>query len=511
MKFRFLTRFQRTVALSLILLMMLSALSSCGVIIINRPETEAPATTVTPETGNSPEDSGSVTEGEETTEDPVLTEAPDVETEPPKKMEFPSRIEEAEQRLEQLGTSIDISGFDLIYAAADNTVDVIFSDEKSPLYAARTNRNAMVEEKYSSAVRTIYQAAVTSDKLFEDIRVSVDSGFTTEFYLDLLVLSAEDAGRFLSKGLLKDMRSLPFYDINEGPQDGNVGSSRYFDLGAGADAPESLYAIYFNRTLLGKDAEKMLYDAALEGKMSWELLYTASSVLAEREADMAIQGGANELPGELAPYLSGIGFITKNTDGVPKVSVSEGDALLIDSVIETISGLSFYTPAEGGATPRDKFIEGGVPFYLGTLSEMLELYDEKVEWGLLPLPSDKDLGAFSANRPVICIPATNTRLEETSIWLTAFNAASGEWMRDQYLSVSIRDHIRDNNSCLVLNKILSQKAEFTFERVFVSYYDGIKDATYGVGGKALSDGEKFSSLITKNIASINKKLAKLPQ
>ena len=84
-------------------------------------------------------------------------------------------------------------------------------------------------------------------------------------------------------------------------------------------------------------------------------------------------------------------------------------------------------------------------------------------------------------------------------------------MRDQYLSVSIRDHIRDNNSCLVLNKILSQKAEFTFERVFVSYYDGIKDATYGVGGKALSDDEKFSSLITKNIASINKKLAKLPQ
>lgn len=510
MKFKFLSRSQRTAALLLILATVLSALSSCGVIIINRPETEAPATTVTPETEGSPEVSGDVTEPEDTAKEPPETEAPDVETEPPTRVEFPSRLEEAEQRLEQLGTSIDISGFDLIYAAADNTADVIFSDEEDPLYAARTNRNAMVEEKYSSAVRTIYQDAVTSDKLYEDIRVSVNSGNTTEFYLDLLVLSAEDTGRFLSKGLLKDMRSLPFYDINEGPQGGNIGFSRYFDLGAGADAPECLYAVYFNRTLLGKDVEMMLYDAALEGKVSWELLCTASSSLAEKDADMAICGGANELPGELAPYLSGIGFITKNMEGVPKVSVAEGDALLIESVIETISGLGFYTPAEGGASPRDKFIEGKVPFYLGTLSEMLELYDEKVEWGLLTLPSDKDLGAFCDSRPVICIPATNTRLEETSIWLTALNAASGEWMRDQYLSVSIRDHIRDNNSCLVLGKILSQKAEFTFERVYASYYEGLKEATYGVAGKALASGEKFSSLITKNITSINKKLTKLP-
>jgi hypothetical protein len=510
MKLKNLPRTARTAALLLTLVMMLSALSSCGVIIINKPETEAPATTVSPETETSPDVSGNVTEEDETTSPPLETEAPDVETEPPQKVEFPSRLNEAERRLEQLGSPIDISGFDLIYAAADNTVDVIFSDEKSPLYAARTKRNAMIEEKYSSRVRTIYPGTVSSDKLYEDIRVSISSGNTTEFYLDLLVLPATDTGRFLSKGLLKDMRSLPFYDITVGPQAGNVGMSRYFDLGAGSDSPECLYAIYFNRALVGKDAEKMLYDAALGGKVTWEMLLTVSSALTDRETDMAITGGANAVLGEIAPYLSGIEFITKDASGVPKIAVSDGDAATLDSVIESIAKLTVYTPAEGGASPRDKFIEGNVPFYLGTLAEMLDLYDKTVEWGLLTLPSDKDLGAFSDSTPVLCIPATNTRLEQSSIWLTALNAASGDWMRDQYREITIRDHIRDNNSCLVLNKLLSQKAELSFERVFSGYYEGLKDATYGAAGKALSGNEKFSSLITKNITAINKKLAKLP-
>lgn len=510
MKFKFLSRPARSAALLIVLALMISALTSCGVIIINKPEPEPPATTVTPETGASPDQSGEATSPPETTEEPLETEEPPVETEPPKQVLFPSRIEEAESRLEQLGESIDISDFDLIYAAADNTVDVIFSDEESPLYAARTKRNAMIEEKYSSSVRTIYQDKVSGDKLYEDVRVAVSSGTGAEYYLDMLVLTPADACKFLTKGLLKDMRSLPFYDVNEGPKSGNVGQTRYFDLGTGADAPELLYTIYFNRTLVGAENAKMLYEASLGGKMSWELLCTVSASISDRVADMAVKGGVNTIPGELAAYLSGIEYVSKDSSGVPKITVSDTVALEIDALIESVSKLGFYNPAEGGVSPRDKFVEGKVPFYLGTLSEMIDFYDEPIEWGILTLPSDKDLGAFSDMRPVICIPATNTRLEQTSIWLTALNAASGDWIRDQYLMISLEKHIRDNNSCLVLNKLLSQKAEFAFERVFAGYYSGLKDATYGAAGKALTGGDKFSAVLAKNITSINKKLAKLP-
>lgn len=504
---------RRLAALFVLFAILLGALCGCGVIVINNPETTpgGAETTVAPETESPPEtEAPSVTDDPNSTDaPPETTEAP-VETEPPTPVTFPSRLEEAEERLDALPDLIDISDFDLVAAASKDTVDIIFSDEESPLYAARTNRNAMLYEKYGADILTIYEESVDTDKLFDDLLAEVQSGSNDDFYLDLLVIPAKSAGRFLAKGLLKDMRSLPFYDVTEGVQSGNVGMSRYFDLGDGSDAPECIYALYFNRTLVGAEAEDMLYSASIAGEMTWELILTVSNTVSGREADISVTGNDNSLPGVIAASLWGIDYVTKDASGVPKITVSDSEALTIDSLIEGMAKLSYYTPVEGGMSASDAFIAGKTPFYLGTLSEMLDFYDEKTEWGVLTLPSHKDLGAVSDGRPVICIPATNTRLEQTSIWLTGFNAASGDWIRDQFLAVSIENYLRDNDSCLSLGKILSQKTELGFERLFAGYYDGLADATFGAAGNAMTGGAKFSETLAKKISAVNKKLAKLP-
>lgn len=504
---------RRLAALSLLCAVLLGTLCSCGVIVINKPET-TPAgaeTTRSPETESNPEtEVPAQTENTPSTEEPPETTEEPVETEPPTPVTFPSRLEEAEERLEAIEAPVDISDFDLVAVASKDTVDVIFSDEDSPLYAARTNRNAMLYDKYGADILTIYQESVDTEKLYGDLLSGVQSGSSTDFYLDVLAIPAYSAGRFLAKGLLKDMRSLPFYDVTAGVQTGNVGSSRYFDLGDGSDAPECIYAIYFNRTLVGAEAEDILYSASIKGEVTWELLLTVSNAVSSREADIAVTGNDNTIPGVIAAHLWGIEYVTKDQTGVPKITISDSQALTIDSIIEYIGRLDFYTPVEGGASASDAFMAGKTPFYLGTLAEILDFYDEKTEWGILSLPSEKDLGAVSDSRPVICIPATNTRLEQTSIWLTGFNAASGDWIRDQFLAVAIEDYMRDNDSCLSLGKILSQKTELGFERLFAGYYDGLADATFGAAGNALTGGAKFSEVLAKNITAVNKKLAKLP-
>ncbi len=502
---------RRICALLLLCIMLVGTFCGCGVIVINTPETGGSAETTLPDTGISPDtDPPSETTGDPGNDQPPEITDPPAETEPPTPVTFPDRLEEAQNRLDSIGHSIDISGFDLIYAVSNSTVDVIFSDEESPLYAARTNRNSMLHEKYGANIRTIYEENADSDKLYEDLHNVLQSGSTLDVYLDILILPASDAGRFLAKGLIKDMRSLPFYDITEGMQTGNIGSTRYFDLGYGTDAPECIYAIYFNRTLVGKEAEDALYRAALEGNVTWEMLLTTARGISGSDAHIGVTGNDNSIPGVIAAPLLGIEYVTKDASGVPQITVPDDSALTIDSLIDRISELDFYTPAEGAASASDRFIEGGLPFYLGTLSEMLEFYDEDTEWGILPLPSEKDLGAVSDKTPVICIPATNSRLEQTSIWLTGFNAASGNWMRDQFLMVSIEKHLRDNNSCLSLYKILSQKTELGFERLFAGYYEGLEGATFGAAGAAMTGGEKFSETLGKNISAVNKALAKLP-
>lgn len=500
---------RRLAALSLLCAALLGTLCSCGVIVINKPETtpESAETTRSPET-EAPaqtEDAPDTEEPPETTEEPVET------TEPPTPVTFPSRLDEAEERLEELDSYVDISDFDLVAAASKDTVDVIFSNEESPLYAARTNRNAMLYDKYGADILTIYQESVDTEKLYNDLLSGLQAGTNAEVYLDLLAIPAYSAGRFLAKGLLKDMRSLPFYDVTAGVQSGNVGSSRYFDLGDGSDAPECIYAIYFNRTLVGAEAEDALYSASINGEMTWELMLTVSSSLASKEADIAVTGNDNTIPGVIAAGLWGIEYVTKDSAGIPKITISDSRALTIDSIIDYIGKLDFYTPGEGGASASDAFMAGKTPFYLGTLAEILDFYDEKTEWGILSLPSEKDLGAVSDSRPVICIPATNTRLEQTSIWLTGFNAASGDWIRDQFFAVAFENYLRDNDSCLSLNKILSQETELSFERLFAGYYDGLADATFGAAGSALTGGAKFSETLAKKMSAVNKKLAKLPK
>lgn len=506
MKFKALcTSARRLSAMLLLSALIAGTLSGCGVIIINNPsaETEA-ATTRPPETTAAPE----TTEALGTEVPPETTEIPE-ETVKVTPVTLPSRIEEAKKRLEGLSSIVDISGFNLIVASASDTADVLFCEEDSPLYAARSARNGMLYEKYAVEIRTIYESADT-DKIYEDLLQAYRTGATADYYLDLIIIPADRAGGFLAKGLVKDMKTLPFYNAKEGCSSGNVGTSRYFDLGDGTDAPEYIYSLYFNRTMVGKEMEDMLYSEALGGGLTWDSVITASRTAEVREADIGTLGDSGALLGELAPYLAGFRFVTKDRDGVPSIGTSEGEAQAIDSLLGHISKLTCYTPAEGAPSAKQKFIEGSIPFYLGTLADITELYDEKLEWGLLTLPSESGVGAISGNRPVVCIPATNTRLEQTSIWLTGFNAASGDWIRDEFLRHSIENHMRDNHSCLTLRKILSSRTELTFEHLFAGYYEGLWEATFGAAGNALTGGKKFSEALGDKLAALNKKLSKLP-
>ena len=494
-------------ALSLLILFAMGAatLGGCGIIIIPSGDAEttaAPAETTLPETDapetEQTEDTAPETEPEEeTTEEPEQTVIVTPVT-------FPSRLDEAEARLDGLIDTIDISDFDIILVTAGDTVDVVFSDEESPLYAARSNRNGMLYDKYEVDIKTIYGEAVDTDKIYADLSAATSAGSGVDYYVDLLMLPANRAGAFLAKGLLKDMRNLPFYDTRSGNNAGNVGNMRYFDLGAGTDAPELIYSIFFNRTAVGAEMTDMLYDEALAGTLGFEDLLVAAQVVAGREADVACIAGDNAVLGRKSADLLGIDFITKDRQGVPALSVSDESILALDSYAAQAAALTYYTPAEG-TTSIDAFMSGKTPFYLGDLGDIANLYDKPVEWGVLPLPSGKDLGAIADNRPVICLPVISSRLEQTSLWLTGYNAASGEWIRDQFHALAVDKYLRDNNSCIVLNKILMQPTELSFALVYSEYYADLAEATYLAAGSG-----DYAAIYKSKLSAVNKKLAKLP-
>ena len=490
-------------ALLILLAMLVGTLSGCGMIVINNHGE------VTDEATTLPSETIEVT----TPETDVQTEPPTEEvtepsetTPPPNVVTFPDRVGEAEERLEAIEDLVGVSNFDLIIASASDTANVIFCTEDSPLYLARSKRNAMLYEKFEVNVKTIYESA-DSAKIYDDLLLASQAGENVEIYLDLIIIPANQVGRFLAKGLIKDMRSLPFY--SGATDNGSIGYSRYADLGNGTDTPEYIYTLYFNRAMLGDDASKKLYEGSLDGTLTFESIAEAAKVATARASDIGVCTDSGLL-GDLAVTLSGVTYINKDASGVPKLEISESDLLRLDLLIESASRLTVYQQSENTVPAFDRFKSGEIPFYLGTLSDMLDLYDEKIEWGVLALPSEHDLGAISDNRPVVCLPITATRLEQTSIWLSGFNAASGDWIRDTFLRTAIENYLRDNSSCLTLSKLLSQKTELGFEHIFAGYYDGLADATYGGAGEAVSGNIRYSDIYSKKLSALNKKLSKLP-
>lgn len=499
--------FRRVLTCLLMLAIISGSLGGCGVIIIGGNE----------ETTARPDETTAQTESEETTEippadtdrDPSITDIPDEET-AVTPIVFPSRTEEAEKRLEQLTDSIDIADFEIIIATSSDVVDVLFSDEESPLYAARSKRNSMLYDKYEVDILTIYDTNVDTDTIYKDLLAATQAGDGAAYYLDLFMVPASRAGAFLAKGLIADMRSMPFYDTRSGSMSGNVGYERYFDLGDGTDTPECIYALYFNRDMLGAELSDMLYRASLTSSLTLETILTAASAAEGRRADIAYSCGDGGSLGSIAAELLGISYIDKDRSGVPSLSLDKEELLALDGFIGQVSALSAYAPGEGAASPLEAFIAGDVPFCMGTLSDITALYDKELEWGILTLPSEKGIGVISDARPVVCLPVLNTRVEPTSLWLSGFNAASGDWIRDQFLAVSIENHLRDNASCLTLYKLLMQETELGFERVFSDYYDGLADVTFLAAADAVKGDTSFSEIYARKSASVNKILARLP-
>ncbi len=473
------------------LLLVLSLLSGCGIIIINDPtadNTTGNAATIT------------IPRHED------VTTSPDFTHEMHTPVVFPSRLEEAEARLDAL-IDLDLSEFDMLVTVSTDTTDVIFPTSEDPLYAPRTNRNVMIEEKYGCGTLTAY---FTTDELLRSLELALKTG-EGDFYSSLLVVPANRAGEFYTRGLLYDLRSLPFTDTESGNTSGNIGKSRYFVTNAATDTPEHLGAIFFNRTLLGDVVSSELADAAIGGSLSLEMLLSAyTKVQTESLSAFSTDLSKSEFGQRLA-IREGVIIVTDNEKDKPRVTLTLEKAQAFDNLISSLTQSSFYFSEGTDRRAFDKFVDSEALFYFGTLNEMTSLYAKPVKWGLLPLPQTGDgeiRGVTSDDIPVICVPAIITQYELTTLWIQAADAASGDWMRDQYLAVAIEKYLRDNDSCLVLRKILTERISPDFASLFSQASVSLQELKTAIGLSA-SGGETLAQAHLRLAEAINKELSAL--
>ena len=161
------------------------ALSSCGIITINRP--------------------GQTTDSGGTTGTDIT--APTWESK-----DYPTMPEEdysgmAKKKTDSLPAA-DLSGRSVIFAAASETGD-IFNAESETYSQAALYRDSLVAGRYNAKVISLFSSA---SQLLSDAKAADKSG---DYYADFAVIRSGDVPAYCSGGYLRNLKSLLFTELDD--------------------------------------------------------------------------------------------------------------------------------------------------------------------------------------------------------------------------------------------------------------------------------------------------------
>lgn len=474
--------------------LLLTQLSACSspIIIYDTPLSDA---VTAEETAPPILQTEAVTETTPVTESPVTESAP-AETEP--------EIEPLELARDELSKlrSDDLDGMNILIAAAYESA--VFGDAfdgdnagSTVLPVTRAERTRLVEERYN--VR-ILNYVFEKEALFREIKNAnlSDVPYVADFY----ALPYDQIGRFLSNGLLLNLRTLPFTDFRESYFDRtamNALSAGHGIWGAVGDytfSPENAYAIYFNKDLCEALALAEPYAQVYDGSWTWDALFAASRTA---RASVDSDGNASVWGDNLGtlgidicePLFTDAAALSIASAGADRTPTLTTDTDRIADVAQLLRSGMQNSATAPAANDTALFLEGDMLFYCGTLSHMAAWADEKTPWGVLPLPktdsSQRSYSTYVGESAVMCVASTNGALEATGTVMQALFASAAHTYPDVYVEEALKYYVRDSETVDMLDLICSSlRYDFT--------------SMFGSGFKNLGYASEYTirSAVTKN-------------
>ena len=379
-------------------------------------------------------------------------------------------------------------------------------DTETVLSRLVVQRNAEVSEKLNITMLT---DEIAADSLLKQLDNAIASG---SFLTDLLLIPFGQVGIFKATNTLLNMRSAPFFDLNQPffyEESSESTSGGYATYAVAADAtvsPSDFSAVYFNRTVLeiaGVEPAD-LYRSVTEGKWTWDRFLTAiEAVNATGGVNSVSAESLSERVPDLVFYSCGNEFILTGTRKVPVIGYTARTAKGAMDILEKLyadenARLREYPEAVNG------FAEGASAFHLEYLYAMSWLTNSAADWGILPLPKENETAEryrtlMPPEAQVFAIPKNHTNAEIPAIVLSALCAASDGYIYDAFVDYNMLNVLRDNDSVNMLDLILDTPA-FDFAVAFGGAFPAVANATYKLVRKCAATNtlaDDFTALRTQ--------------
>ena len=425
----------------------------------------------------------------------------------------PDRPDAAETAASALAAlpDADFTGLSLIVASAGYNPLFPTAGERAD-DRAKLARNAAVSERYGV---TFIPAASDVDTIYAETLAAKNSGM---YYADILVLPANQVGRFAAAGLLRNLNNLPFWSnttdaYGADAAQGGANHAIYADLGAAMLDHDRLPAILFNRTLaesLGYD----LYAAVESGTWTWELYLQAAADAAALDgvSGHGISPTDTNRYSDLLAGSTGL-HLVDNTEGqTPTLTLPENLAE-IDTLLRRLRGdnSGFTGQAGNEIAALQSFAEGKLLFCCTNLEYVDWLYDSGAEWGVLPLPGSGD-GSYhtptGASAPVLCVTENNNKFEQTGLIVAALNAASIDVITDAYITDRLQNRLRDWESAAMI-ELIADSASYDLPVLYASGMPSLASAAIASVRDAAAGGYPLATLVQARSYYANLELSRL--
>lgn len=333
---------------------------------------------------------------------------------------------------------------------------LFYSEENDPLGRAVTKRNVLLQQYLDLNVSCTEKSA---DKLALELEAAINNGTQ---YADLICAPISTLSELAAEGLLENIYTLPYLDLDAEYVDGKALSEQtalntaYMYSGEITGSINACVGLYYNKAAVeaaGVDPAAL----AKSGNLTWDAL--AAMVQSVVSDDVR---GIDSLLGEeaLAAAVygsSGSGFVAADGTQISSVYNSEAGAATARIIKELFSDPK-YSSQYDYTTAADMFKNGKIAFLLADMSSVSLFDGGGSEWGLVPLPKhsteQESYASFVGNNALaIAVPRGCKDSGFSAFALNALLAASSGTLNSALKTTYINYHFWSNTAAVMLDVI----------------------------------------------------------
>ena len=413
---------------------------------------------------------------------------------------------------------INYGGYRFVIASSDAGRYAPSEDMSGIVDPMLEKRNSEIEKKFNIKIA---ENIVTETKMADMIRTSNLAG--TQF-ADLASLTADTASMLGAEGCLMNLYSVPYFRYNNGYSDPDIISrSTAKDEMYVLFDPASLYfdgyeSVIVNLSLLPKGSKQELIDLVNSGNWTWEKMlgYAEGSctTLDKRSPDYS-----NDVFGyssyDDSDVLKQVMFVSGGYSFFGDVCHKKFEYRITpEKANEAASIIKVFTESKSylsysGKESSDVFIDGRCAFYIAPVDYLVALNDVNFDWMVLPYPKltseqDEYLSCISKRAAGICVPENQVNSIRTGNILRAFRASSSVGYDSAILSNYMTFYLRDNDSALMLGKVLSTKPITDVMLLFCEGNVNLSNVSRETLLEAINSGKDFEYLFKLNEQYVEK-------